>query len=288
MQFLKQKNEFFYYSNVKNNIFVKIYCMENIKDYVEKKKVFLREFFSFLKRKPVLVIVQVNNDEASNAYIRGKIKDCTEVGVESRLYHLPETTTQDELLSLMDKLNKDDEVDAYIVQLPLPIQIDEKIVKNSINPKKDVDGFSPLSELIPATPKGIIEYLKDSGFTFQGKNAVILGRSNIVGKPMQKALLDLNMNVLNLHSKTTDEDRKFYIEHADLVIVAIGKKYYLDNRFNFKKDCYVIDVGINREDGHLYGDCAPELKVFYQSPVPGGVGLLTRLALLLNLKELSK
>jgi 5,10-methylene-tetrahydrofolate dehydrogenase/Methenyl tetrahydrofolate cyclohydrolase len=265
-----------------------ILIMIPIKEYVERKKVILKDYFSTLKKKPVLVIVQVNDDEASNAYIRGKVKDCAEVGVTSRLYHLPMTTSQDELLSLMDKFNKDNEVDAYIVQLPLPDQIDEKVVKNFINPRKDVDGFSPLSELTPATPKGIIEYLKDNNFVFQGKNAVILGRSNIVGKPMQKALLDLNMNVLNLHSKTTDEDRKFYIEHADLVVVAIGKKYYLDNRFNFKKDCYVIDVGINREDGHLYGDCAPDLKVAYQSPVPGGVGLLTRLALLINLKELIK
>jgi 5,10-methylene-tetrahydrofolate dehydrogenase/Methenyl tetrahydrofolate cyclohydrolase len=260
--------------------------MENIKEYVARQKDLLKDFFIAQKTKPVLGIVQVNDDEASSAYIRGKLKDCMEVGVEARLIKLSETTSQEELLEVMKKLNNDQEITAYIVQMPLPDAIDEEVIKENVIKEKDVDGFNPLNKLIPATPRGIIEYLKDNGFIFKGKNAVILGRSNIVGKPMQKALLDLDMNVINLHSKTTDEDRKFYLEHADLIVCAIGKKYYLDNRFNFKPTCSVIDVGINREDGHLYGDCAPLLNVAFQSPVPGGVGLLTRLALLLNLKEI--
>ena len=259
--------------------------MENIKEYVAKKKAELKDFFGSFARKKVLVIVQVNDDDGSNAYIRGKLKDCAEINVEAKLIKLPVTTSEEELLKLVDNLNKDISVDAFFVQMPLPKGISEEKVKRTITPNKDVDGFNPLSTFTPATPRGIIEFLKDNGYVFQGKNAVILGRSNIVGKPMHKALLDLNMNVINLHSKTTDEDRKFYIEHADLIVVAIGKKYYLNNRFNFKKDAVVIDVGINREDGKLYGDCEPDLKVLYQSPVPGGVGLLTRLALLLNFEE---
>ena len=140
-----------------------------------------------------------------------------------------------------------------------------------------------------ATPKGILTYLEDNNFDFSGKNAVILGRSNIVGRPMHDILLNKNMNVTILHSKTNEEDRKFYIEHASLIVVAIGKKYYLDNRYNYRDDCVVMDVGINRDiDNHLYGDCIPTLNVKFQSPVPRGVGLLTRLSLTLNLIECYK
>lgn len=259
--------------------------MKNIKEYTIEKKKDLREYFSQFSKKKVLVIVQVNDDPASNAYIRGKLKDCEEVCVEARLIKLSENTTQEELLSLVSKLNNDPNVDGFIVQMPLPKQIDEETIKRSILPKKDVDGFNQYSNYIPATPKGIVEFLKDNDFSFKGKNAVVLGRSNIVGKPMHDILLKLDMNVINLHTKTSEEDKKFYIEHADLIVVSIGKKYNIDNKYNFKKECIVFDVGINRVDGKLYGDCVPDLKVAYQSPVPGGVGLLTRLALLINLKE---
>ncbi len=259
--------------------------MKNIKEYTVEKKEELRKYFSQFTNKKSLVIVQVNDDPASNSYIRGKLKDCEEIGVKARLIKLNEHTTQKELLDLISNLNKDISVDGFIVQMPLPKQIDEEIVKKSIIPQKDVDGFNHYSKYTPATPKGIVEFLKDNNFEFKGKNAVILGRSNIVGKPMHDVLLKMDMNVINLHTKTSEEDKKFYIEHADLIVVSIGRKYNIDNKYNFKKDCIVFDVGINREDGKLYGDCVPDLRVKYQSPVPGGVGLLTRLALLINLKE---
>ena len=144
----------------------------------------------------------------------------------------------------------------------------------------------PLSSFIPCTPKGIVSYLENEGFTFSGKNAVVLGRSNIVGKPMARLLLSRSCNVTVLHSKTSIEDKKFYIKHADLIVVAIGKEGFLNNDFEYNKDCYVVDVGINRGvDGKLHGDAIPNLPVKLQTPVPGGVGLLTRLALLENLME---
>ena len=262
--------------------------MENIKEYIQKKKEFYKEFFINTKKKFTLMIIQVNDDPASNAYIKGKIKDCVEIGINYIHQKYDESVSEEFLLSEIEKFNNDKSITAFFVQMPLPKHINEEKVKRAVTPKKDIDGFNPLSSYIPATVKGIVEYLKDNKFIFEGKNAVVLGRSNIVGKPMQKELLNLNMNVVNLHSKTTDDDRKFYIEHADLIVVAIGKKYYLDNRFNYKENCVVMDVGINREDGKLYGDCEPNLNVLYQSSVPGGVGLLTRLALLINFWEACK
>lgn len=259
--------------------------MKNIKEYVEIKKRELKTFFDKFDKRKVLVIIQLNDDPASNAYIRGKLKDCAEINVDAKLIKLSEETSEEILIELINKFNIDQDVDGIIVQMPLPKHIDEELIKRTIDTSKDVDGFNEYSKFTPATPKGIIEFLKDNNYVFKGRNAVVLGRSNIVGKPMQKALLSLDMNVINLHTKTTEEDKKFYIEHADLIVVSIGRKYNVDNRFNFKKDCVVFDVGINRVDGKLYGDCIPNLNVAYQSPVPGGAGLLTRLALLINLKE---
>ncbi len=263
--------------------------MQEIKEYVTIKKQKIKEYIDALSVKPKLVIVQVNEDKASCAYVNGKLKDLSEIGAVGELIKLDINVSQDELLSVIERLNKDESVDGFIVQMPLPKQIDEEVIKRSVIPIKDVDGFNPLSTYLSATPKGILTYLEDNDFEFNGKNAVILGRSNIVGKPMHDILLNKNMNVTVLHSKTSEEDRKFYIEHADLIVVAIGKKYYLDNRYNFKDNCIVMDVGINRDvDNHLYGDCVPDLKVKFQSPVPRGVGLLTRLSLTLNLIECYK
>ena len=263
--------------------------MENIKEYVKNKKENIKNFINENNIKLCLGIVQVNKDPASNAYIKGKIKDCIECGIEYKLFELDETISEDELLSFIDKLNNDDSISGFIVQMPLPKHIDEEKVKQRVIKEKDVDGFNPLSKFAPATPKGILTYLEDNDFEFNGKNAVVLGRSNIVGKPMHDLLLAKNMNVTVLHSKTTEEDKKFYIEHADLIVVAIGKKYFLDNRYSYKENCIVMDVGINRDvDNHLYGDCIPDLKVKFVSPVPGGVGLLTRLALTLNLLDTLK
>ena len=159
-------------------------------------------------------------------------------------------------------------------------------------PFKTINSFtltSPLSKTVAATPLGVYNYLKDQNFEFAGKNAVIIGRSNIVGKPMHKLLLSANMNVVMLHTKTTEEDKRFYLEHADLIIVAAGKAGVLNKSYKLKESAVVMDVGINfNSEGKLIGDCEPNLPVAFQSPVPSGCGLLTRLAVIENLIELSK
>ena len=256
------------------------------KEYVINRKEEIKEIIKKLDKVPSFVIVQLNEDAASNAYVKGKLKDAAELGVNATLLKLPIETTQESLLIKIDELNKDDGVDGFIVQMPLPKQIDEEIVKLAINPKKDVDGFHPLSSLAPCTPKGIMTYLKSENTLFSGKNAVVIGRSNIVGKPMAKLLLKESSNVTVLHSKTSADDMKFYIEHADIIVVAIGKAGFLDNRFNYKKDAIIVDVGISRDENGLHGDALPDLPVKLQTPVPGGVGLLTRLALYENLLEI--
>lgn len=256
-----------------------------IKEYVKEQKTKLKNKIGGLKVPPCFAIIQVNDDEASNAYIRGKMKDAEELGIKCELIKLNPQTTQVELLKQIDKINNDPKYHGLIVQMPLPKGIDEEVIKFSIKPEKDIDGFHPLSSLEPCTPKGIINYLIETGVQIQGKNALIIGRSNIVGKPMAKLLLKQNANVTIVHSKTSAEDMKFYIEHADIVVVAVGRKFFLDERFNYRKDAIIIDVGINRVDSHLYGDAKPGLNVQLQTPVPGGVGLLTRLALINNLME---
>lgn len=262
--------------------------MQIIKEYVIDKKEKIKEEVSSFSSPLTLGIIVLNNDEASKSYVKGKIKDCLALGIKVRYLKLKEGTREEKLLKEVERFNLDPEIDGFIVQLPLPKEIDEEKIKRSIDPKKDVDGFNPLSKLVPATPKGIITYLSDNNFDFKGKNAVILGRSNIVGKPMALELLSKDMNVTVIHSKTSEEDRKFFIEHADLIVVAIGKPMFLDEKYNYKKSAVVIDVGINRVDGKLVGDAKPELDVAFQSPVPGGVGLLTRLSLLLNLLEVKR
>ena len=257
-----------------------------IKEYVAARKDAIRKRLLGATKIPCLAIIQVGENEASNAYVRGKLKDCAEVGLKANLIHLPDSVTQDELLSVIVRCNLDPTIDAFLVQLPLPKSISEAAVNATIDPKKDIDGFSPFSPFSCCTPKGIIDYLSDEGFPFRGANAVVLGRSQIVGKPMAKMLLAKDCNVTVLHSKTTPEDMRFYLKHADLVVVAIGKMGFLDASFELKPSAWVVDVGINRgEDGHLHGDCVPGLLVAKQTPVPGGVGLLTRLALLNNLME---
>ena len=260
-----------------------------IKEFVAKRKQEIRDELTTLSKVPNLCIIRVGNDPASEAYVRGKSKDSAEVGFKSEVIVLDENISEEYLLKLIKEKNNDDEVDGILVQLPLPPHISTKAVNDTIIPSKDVDGFVPNSQYVPCTPKGIVNYLKSEGFTFSGKNAVVLGRSQIVGVPMAKLLLSLNCNVTVLHSKTTDDDRKFYLSHADLIVSAIGKLGYVDNKYNFKKDAFVVDVGINRdENGKLHGDCVPGLDVALQTPVPGGVGLLTRLALLENLLEAAK
>lgn len=255
-----------------------------IKELVALEKQRLSKEVETLDRKPHLVIIQANDSPASDAYVRGKIKDCGEVGAEATLCLLPPTVEESYLLEKIAEYNADEAVDGLIVQLPLPKHISEAKVKLAVDPKKDVDGFHPLTTFTPCTPKGIVDYLTEVGFEFTGKNAVVLGRSEIVGKPMAKLLLAKNCNVTTLHSKTSEEDKAFYLGHADLIVVAIGKLGFLDNRFKYKEDAVIVDVGINRnEEGKLRGDAIPDLPVKLQTPVPGGVGLLTRIALVKNL-----
>ena len=265
--------------------------MEEVVEYVKNKKEKIKEIVKNIPfSKPLkIVIVQVNDDPASSSYIKGKINDLSELNIPYQHLKLRNDIDEKSLLEVIDRLNKDNSVTGFIVQLPLPKNIDETKIKRSIDRKKDIDGFNPLSPYLSATPKGILEYLIDNNYDFNGKNAVILGRSEIVGKPMAKALLSKNMNVTVLHSYTSLEDRKFYLEHADLIICAVGKAYFIKNgEYNFKKNAVIFDVGISRVDGKLRGDCEPSLNCYFQSPVPKGVGLLTRLALILNLLEAYK
>lgn len=258
-----------------------------IKEYVKARKEQIKVQVSEMPKKPTLVIVQLNEDEASKAYVKGKLKDANELGIDATLIKLPVETTEKTLLKVISKLNKNKKVDGFIVQMPLPKHINEETVKLTISPDKDVDGFHPLSKLNPCTPQGIMNYLKSENVEFLGKNAVVIGRSNIVGKPMAKLLLKESCNVTVLHSKTSHKDMENYLQNADIVVVAVGKQHLITHEFKFKKTAVIVDVGINRDaDGKLHGDVEPELPVALQTPVPGGVGLLTRLALMENLLKI--
>lgn len=259
-----------------------------IKEYVKIRKEELKKEVASLKKIPHFVIVQLNEDAGSNAYVKGKLKDAAELGIDAELIKLPVETSEEQLLKLIDNLNHDNKVDGFIVQMPLPKQINEETVKLAISPAKDVDGFHPLSKLNPCTPQGIMNYLKHENVSFMGKNAVVIGRSNIVGKPMAKLLLKESCNVTVLHSKTSFEDMYRYLENADIVVVAIGKQHLIDDRYKFKESAILVDVGINRDENGLHGDILPNRKVALQTPVPGGVGLLTRLALMENLLKIKK
>lgn len=261
--------------------------MQNIKEYTEARKAALKE--QLVGKNFKAVIVQVGNIEASNRYVRNKIKDLEEVGITAELIKFTEDITEAQLLHTLTDLNSDPTVTGYLVQLPLPKHISEEKVNLAIDPEKDIDGFHPLSKTVAATPLGVYTYLKDMNYDFSGKNAVIIGRSNIVGKPMHKLLLDANMNVVMLHTKTTEEDKRLYLANADLIVVAAGKAGVLNRSYKLKETAIVLDVGINfNSEGKLIGDCEPNLPVAFQSPVPSGCGLLTRLAVIENLIKLAE
>ena len=259
--------------------------MQNIKEYVANKKLVLKEELKETNLRAV--IVQVGNVEASNRYVRNKIKDLEEVGIKTELLHFDEHISEEALLFAIKGLNNDEFVTGYLVQLPLPKHISEEKVNLAIDSTKDLDGFHPLSKTVAATPLGVYNYLKAMNYNFSGKNAVIIGRSHIVGRPMHKLLLDANMNVIMLHTKTSEEDKRFYLEHADLIVVAAGKVGVVNNSYKLKESAVIMDIGINfDENGKLIGDCEKDLPVAFQSPVPGGCGLLTRLAVIENLIKL--
>lgn len=243
------------------------------------------------KKIPCLAVIQVGNDPASTVYVGNKKKACEYIGIGSKSFEIPEETTQDELLSIIDDLNNDDEVTGILVQLPVPKHIDEDTIIRRISPKKDVDGFHPMSVgalligeegYLSCTPAGVIQLLKRSGVEIAGKECVVIGRSNIVGKPMAVLLLRENGTVTICHSKTAN--LKEVCKRADILVVAIGKPKMINSEY-VKEGACVIDVGIHRMDnGKLCGDVDfDDVKEHcsFITPVPGGVGPMT-IAMLMN------
>lgn len=239
-----------------------------------------------------LAVIQVGSDPASSVYVGNKKKACAYIGIESQAYELPEETTQEELLALVRRLNEDDKVNGILVQLPLPAQIDEEQVIQTIAPEKDVDGFHEKNVgalcvgskgYVSCTPLGIIQLLKRSGVEIAGKRCVVLGRSNIVGKPMALLLLRENGTVTVCHSRTVDV--KEITRQADILVVAIGKPKFVDETY-VKEGAVVIDVGIHRDENNkLCGDVDFERAAPHTSaitPVPGGVGPMTIAMLMHN------
>ena len=238
-----------------------------------------------------LAVVQVGEDPASTVYVRNKKKACAYVGIESSAFELPETTTEKELVNLVEKLNADTSVNGILVQLPLPPHIDEDKIIRTISPDKDVDGFHPVSVgrlwigekgFVSCTPAGIIQLLKRSNIEIAGKECVIIGRSNIVGKPMAALLLRENGTVTVAHSRT--KELKKVAKRADILIVAVGKKQFINSEY-VKAGAVVIDVGMHHDkDNKLCGDVDYEdvaRKTSAITPVPGGVGPMT-IAMLMN------
>lgn len=238
-----------------------------------------------------LAVIQVGNDPASSVYVRNKKKACAYIGVESRSYELPEETSEEELIKLVEELNADESVNGILVQLPVPDHIDEDKIIRTISPDKDVDGFHPASVgrlwigekgFLSCTPAGIIQLLKRSNISIEGKECVIIGRSNIVGKPMAALLLRENGTVTVAHSRT--KDLKEVAKRADILIVAIGKERFITSEY-VKEGAVVIDVGMHRDEAnHLCGDVdfadvEPHSSAI--TPVPGGVGPMT-IAMLMN------
>ncbi|ASP48635.1 bifunctional methylenetetrahydrofolate dehydrogenase/methenyltetrahydrofolate cyclohydrolase FolD [Cognaticolwellia beringensis] len=243
-------------------------------------------------RAPGLAVILVGSDPASQVYVGSKRKACEEVGFVSRSYDLPPTTTQDELFNLIDELNNDNEIDGILVQLPLPVGLDANLIIEHINPLKDVDGFHPNNVgklalrqpgLRPCTPKGIMTLIASTGVDPHGLEAVIVGASNIVGRPMTLELLLAGCTVTTTHRFTKDLETK--IRNADLLVVAVGKPEFIPGEW-IKKGAIVIDVGINRLDnGKLVGDVGfakAKDSAAHITPVPGGVGPMTVASLIEN------
>jgi methylenetetrahydrofolate dehydrogenase (NADP+)/methenyltetrahydrofolate cyclohydrolase len=246
-----------------------------------------------LSRKPGLAVILVGDDQASRVYVSGKEKDCAECGFLSFEHKLPAETTQKELLALIDQLNNDEAVDGILCQLPLPKGLDEDAVINAIRPDKDVDCFHPFNvgrmvigepTFLPCTPAGVMEMFTAYNISIRGKRCVVLGRSNIVGKPMSMLLTQADGTVTTCHSRT--ENLADITRQADILVSAIGQTRFVTADM-VKEGAVVIDVAMNRdENGKLCGDvdfAAVEPKTSYITPVPGGVGPMTRALLMRNL-----
>jgi methylenetetrahydrofolate dehydrogenase (NADP+)/methenyltetrahydrofolate cyclohydrolase len=252
-----------------------------------------------MEKKPSLAIVLVGEDPASEVYVKMKLKKASKYGVDAELYKLDESTKEEDLLKLVSKLNNDSNVDGFIVQSPLPKHIDEEKVIQSIDPKKDVDGWTRanMGELfldprndqifLPATPAGVIEILDHYGVELKGKNAVVVGRSNVVGKPLAMLLLGRNATVTICHSKT--ENLKEHTKNADVVVAAAGVPGMIRGDM-VKEGAYVVDVGTTRVDGKIIGDVNFEevIKKANCSPVPGGAGPMTVAMLIRNTLKAAK
>ncbi len=232
-----------------------------------------------------LAVIQVGDDKASSIYVKNKQKACEYIGIKSRTIQLPEGTTQGELIDQITKLNCDDNVDGILVQLPLPNNIAEQDILLAIEPGKDVDGFHPQNtglmyagqqRFLPCTPAGIIQLLKRSDIEIEGKECVVIGRSNIVGKPIAQLMLEQNATVTIVHSKTKNLEE--VTQRADILIVALGKSRYITSK-HVKHGAVVIDVGIHRDENNkICGDvdyCNVEPIASAITPVPGGVGPMT-------------
>lgn len=250
------------------------------------------DLFSKYGRRPGLAVIIVGEDPASKVYVANKEKGCQEVGFYSELYRLPEDTQMPELLSLIKKLNNDDKINGILCQLPLPKHLNEEEVILAINPNKDVDAFHPVNtgkimignhNFLPCTPAGVMKLIESTGTDISGKECVVIGRSNIVGKPQAMLLLQANGTVTICHSRT--KNLKEVTRRADILVVAIGKADFITGDM-LKEGAVVIDVGMNRRaDGKLTGDVdfeSCEKVASYITPVPGGVGPMTITMLLEN------
>lgn len=269
--------------------------MINCKEYTEIIKQKLKEEINKLPSIPKLVVIQVGNHESSNSYIKGKEKDCNDVGIVFEHYKLiNEGASTNSISDLILKLNEDTDVNGIIVQLPLPSHINVKHIQNLISKFKDVDGFGKNSIFDSCTPKGAIDYLKYHDYQFSGKNATVVGRSEIVGKPLARMLLDLDCTVTICHSKTDNDCLSVYMSDSDIVFTCIDKIEFFGPEY-FDPWCDVIDFGLGvGEDGKLHGnlnkDAIATLKDYIESHGEnqvlisgiGGTGLLTRIALLCN------
>ncbi len=265
------------------------------KDLAKEKRESMKVEVEQLKKEgiqPGLAVILVGEDPASQSYVKAKQKACEEIGIYSVLYRLEDNVSEEELLQKIHDLNNDNAIHGILVQLPLPAHISEKAVIESIDPNKDVDGFHPISvgnmmigedTFLPCTPFGIVEMIKSKEISIEGKHVVVIGRSNIVGKPVGQLLLNENATVTYCHSRT--KDMRSITKQADILIVAVGKANFIDASF-MKEGCVVIDVGVNRlETGKLCGDVVfEEAKevASYITPVPGGVGPMTITMLLFN------
>lgn len=268
------------------------------KALAEKVKAQIREKASKLRRQPGLAVILVGDNPASQVYVRNKERDCAQCGIMCYDYHLPQDASQEDVLDLVEKMNNYGAVDGILVQLPLPEQIDERVVLEAIAPDKDVDAFHPenVGRIMqgqayykPCTPAGVMEILHEYGIDPAGKHCVVVGRSNIVGKPMAMLLLHENATVTICHSKTPD--LKAQCRQADILVSAVGKTGLITADM-VKPGAVVIDVAMNRnEAGKLCGDvdfAAVSQVASYITPVPGGVGPMTRAMLMENTYKAAK